>query len=100
MPRFPSSKRARPCGARRWKSSMATASPISTRRPSLSNSKNERLGQEQGVLEVAAARQALERQIERTRAALEHPILKDLVDGEKKSACTRQDPVHAQRQLA
>jgi hemolysin D len=54
---------------------------------------NERIVQEKKLVEIAAARQALEQQIEQTRAAYEHQILNDLSDAENRRA----DPALADR---
>jgi membrane fusion protein, hemolysin D len=58
---------------------------------------NERIVQQRKIAEVAAARQALEQQIEQTKAAYEHQILNDLSDAEKKVAELGQDLVKAER---
>ena len=58
---------------------------------------NERIVQQKKLVEIAAARQALEQQIEQTRAAYEHQILNDLSDAEKKVAELGQDLVKAER---
>jgi hemolysin D len=58
---------------------------------------NERIVQQRKIVEVTAARQALEQQIEQTRAAFEHQILNDLSDAEKKVAELSQDLVKAER---
>ncbi len=58
---------------------------------------NERLVQQRKIVEVAAARQALEQQIEQTKAAYEHQVLNDLADAEKKVAELSQDRVKAER---
>jgi hemolysin D len=56
---------------------------------------NERLVQQRKLVEIAAARQALEQQIEQTKAAYEHQVLNDLSDAEKKVAELSQDLVKA-----
>jgi hemolysin D len=56
---------------------------------------NERLVQQRKIVEVTAARQALEQQIEQTKAAYEHQVLNDLADAEKKAAEFSQDLVKA-----
>jgi hemolysin D len=61
---------------------------------------NERLVQQRKLVEIAAARQALEQQIEQTRAAYEHQVLNDLSDAEKKVAELGQDLVKAERKTA
>ena len=58
---------------------------------------NERLVQQRKLVEIAAARQALEEQIEQTRAGYEHQVLNDLSDAEKKVAEFQQDLVKAER---
>jgi membrane fusion protein, hemolysin D len=58
---------------------------------------NERVVQQRKMVEVAAARQALEQQIEQTKAAYEHQILNDLSDAQKKVAQFSQDLVKAER---
>ena len=58
---------------------------------------NERIVQQRKMVEIAAARQALEQQIEQTKAAYEHQILNDLSDAEKKVAELSQDLVKAER---
>ncbi len=58
---------------------------------------NERLVQQRKLVEIAAARQALEQQIEQTKAAYEHQVLNDLSDAEKKVAELSQDLVKADR---
>jgi hemolysin D len=58
---------------------------------------NERIVQQRKMVEIAAARQALEQQIEQTKAAYEHQILNDLSDAEKKVAELGQDLVKAER---
>jgi len=61
---------------------------------------NERIVQQRKLVEIAAARQALEQQIEQTRAGYEHQILNDLSDAEKKVAELSQDLVKAERKTA
>jgi hemolysin D len=58
---------------------------------------NERIVQERKIIEVAAARQALEQQIAQTKAGYEHQILNDLSDAEKKVAQLGQDLVKAEQ---
>jgi len=58
---------------------------------------NERLVQQRKLVEIAAARQALEQQIEQTKAAYEHQVLNDLSDAEKKVAELSQDLIKADR---
>jgi hemolysin D len=61
---------------------------------------NERIVQQRRIVEVEAARQALEQQIEQTKAAYEHQILNDLSDAEKKVAGLSEDLVKAERKTA
>jgi hemolysin D len=63
----------------------------------LVDQQNERLVQQRKLVEIAAARQALEEQIEQTRAGYEHQVLNDLADAEKKVAEFRQDLVKAEQ---
>jgi hemolysin D len=56
---------------------------------------NERLVQQRKLVEIAAARQSLEQQIDQTRAAYEHQVLNDLSDAEKKVAELSQDLIKA-----
>jgi hemolysin D len=56
---------------------------------------NERLVQQRKLVEIEAARQALEEQVEQTKAGYEHQVLNDLSDAEKKVAGLRQDLVKA-----
>ena len=56
---------------------------------------NERIVQQRKIVEIAAARQALEQQIEQTKAAYEHQVLNDLSDAEKKVAELSQDLIKA-----
>jgi hemolysin D len=58
---------------------------------------NERIVQQRRIVEVVAARQALEQQIEQTKAAYEHQILNDLSDAEKKVAQLSQDLIKAEQ---
>jgi hemolysin D len=58
---------------------------------------NERIVQQRKIVEVAAARQALEQQIEQTKAAYEHQVLNDLSDAEKKVAQLSQDLIKAEQ---
>jgi len=61
---------------------------------------NERMVQEHKIIEVTAARQALERQVEQTKAGYEHQMLNDLSDAEKKVAELGEDLVKAERKTA
>jgi hemolysin D len=61
---------------------------------------NERIVQERKIVEVGAARQALEQQIAQTKAAYEHQVLNDLSDAEKKVAQLSQDLVKAEQKTA
>jgi hemolysin D len=58
---------------------------------------NERLVQQRKLVEITAARQALEEQIEQTKAGYEHQVLNDLADAEKKVAEFSQDLIKAQQ---
>ena len=58
---------------------------------------NDRLVQQRKLVEIAAARQALEEQIEQTKAGYEHQVLSDLSDAEKKVAELRQDLIKAEQ---
>jgi membrane fusion protein, hemolysin D len=60
---------------------------------------NERLVQQRKLVEIAAARQALEEQIEQTKAGYEHQVMNDLADAEKKVAEFQQDLVKAERKI-
>jgi hemolysin D len=61
---------------------------------------NERLVQQRKLVEIEAARQALEQQIEQTKAAYEHQVLNDLSDAEKKVAELSQDLVKAEQKAS
>jgi hemolysin D len=61
---------------------------------------NERVVQTRKTVEIAAARQALEQQIEQTKAAYEHQVLNDLSDAEKKVAELSQDLVKAEQKTS
>jgi hemolysin D len=61
---------------------------------------NERIVQERKMVEIAAARQALEQQAEQTRAAYEHQVLNDLSDAEKKVDELGQDLVKAEQKTS
>ena len=58
---------------------------------------NERIVQQRRIVEVTAARQALEHQIEQTKSGYERQTLNDLSDAEKKVAQLSQDLVKAER---
>ncbi len=58
---------------------------------------NERLVQQRKLVEIAAARQALEQQLEQTRAGYERQVLNDLSDAAKKVDELSQDLVKAER---
>jgi hemolysin D len=58
---------------------------------------NERIVQQRRIVEVTAARQALEQQIEQTKSGYERQTLNDLSDAEKKVAQLGQDLVKAER---
>ena len=53
--------------------------------------------QQRKLVEVAAARQALEEQIEQTKAGYEHQVLNDFSDAEKKVAEFSQDLIKAEQ---
>jgi hemolysin D len=59
--------------------------------------RNERMVQERKLVEVEAARQALEQQVEQTRAGYERQVLSDLSDAQKKVDELGQDLVKAER---
>jgi hemolysin D len=56
---------------------------------------NERLVQQRKLVEIEAARQALEQQVDQTKAAYEHQVLNDLSDAEKKVGELSQDLIKA-----
>jgi hemolysin D len=58
---------------------------------------SERLVQQRKLVEITAARQALEEQIEQTKAGYEHQVLNDLSDAEKKVAEFSQDLIKAEQ---
>lgn len=59
--------------------------------------RNERIVQQRRLVEVEAARQALEQQVEQTRAGYERQVLSDLSDAQKKVDALGQDLVKAER---
>jgi hemolysin D len=61
---------------------------------------NERIVQQRKLLEVAAARQALQQQIAQTKAGYERQVLSDLSDAQKKVDELSQDFVKAERKAA
>ena len=61
---------------------------------------NERLVQQRKIVEIAAARQALEQQLEQTKAGYEHQVLNDLSDAEKKVEEFSQDLVKAEQKTS
>jgi hemolysin D len=61
---------------------------------------NERLVQQRKIPEVAAARLALEQQVEQTKSSYEHQILNDLSDAEKKVAELSQDLIKAEQKAS
>src|SRR6202021_3483153 len=63
----------------------------------LVDQQNERIVQQHKMVEIAAARQALEQQIEQTKGNYEHQVLNDLSDAEKKAAEFSQDLVKAEQ---
>jgi len=58
---------------------------------------NERLVQQRKLVEIAAARQALEEQVGQIKASYEHQVLNDLSDAEKKVAEFSQDLIKAEQ---
>jgi hemolysin D len=78
---------------------MATASPIFDAQTRLVDQQNERIVQQHKMIEIDAARPALEQQIAQTRAAYEHQVLNDLSDAEKKVAEFSQDLVKAEQKV-
>jgi hemolysin D len=60
---------------------------------------NDRLVQQRKLVEITAARQALEEQIEQTKAGYEHQVLNDLSDAEKKVAELQQDLIKAEQKM-
>jgi hemolysin D len=63
----------------------------------LVDQQNERIVQQHKMVEIAAARQALEQQIQQTKGNYEHQVLNDLSDAEKKAAEFSQDLVKAEQ---
>jgi hemolysin D len=61
---------------------------------------NERLVQQRRIVEVEAARRALEQQVEQTTSGYERQVLNDLADAEKKVAQLAQDLVKAEQKSA
>jgi hemolysin D len=61
---------------------------------------NERLVQQRKLVEIAAARQALEQQREQTKSGYERQILNDLSDAEKKADEFSQDLVKAEQKTS
>ncbi|MDB5513568.1 MAG: HlyD family type secretion periplasmic adaptor subunit [Tardiphaga sp.] len=61
---------------------------------------NERLVQQRKLVEIAAARQALEQQLEQTKAGYERQVLNDLSDAGKKVDELSQDLVKAERKAS
>lgn len=61
---------------------------------------NERLVQQRKLVEIVAARQALEQQIEQTKAAYEHQVLNELSDAEKKVGEFSQDLIKADQKTS
>jgi len=58
---------------------------------------NDRLVQQRKLVEIAAARQALEEQVGQTKAGYEHQVLNDLSDAEKKVGEFSQDLIKAEQ---
>jgi hemolysin D len=63
----------------------------------LVDQQNERLVQQRKIVEIASARQALEQQIEQTKAGYERQVLNDFSDAQKKVDELGQDLVKADR---
>jgi hemolysin D len=61
---------------------------------------NERLVQQRKLVEIASARQALEQQVEQTKAGYERQVLNDLSDAGKKVDELSQDLVKAERKAS
>ena len=61
---------------------------------------NERIVQQRKLVEIASAREALEQQVEQTKAGYEHQVLNDLSDAEKKVEEFGQDLVKAEEKTA
>jgi hemolysin D len=61
---------------------------------------NERIVQQRRIVEVEAARHALEQQIEQARSGYERQVLNDLAEAEKKVAQLAQDLVKAEQKSA
>ncbi|KJC40736.1 hemolysin secretion protein D [Bradyrhizobium sp. LTSP885] len=66
----------------------------------LVDQQSERVVQQRKFAEITAARQALEQQIEQTKAAYEHQVLNDLSDAEKKVEELSQDLIKADQKTA
>ncbi|MGT2440865.1 HlyD family type I secretion periplasmic adaptor subunit [Bradyrhizobium betae] len=63
----------------------------------LIDQQNERIVQERKLVEIEAARRALEQQLAQTKSGFERQVLSDLSDAQKKADEFRQDTVKAQR---
>jgi hemolysin D len=60
---------------------------------------NERMVQQGKLVEIDAARKALEEQIDQTKAGYEHQVLNDLADADKKVAELSQDLIKADQKM-
>ncbi|GMO16287.1 MULTISPECIES: HlyD family type I secretion periplasmic adaptor subunit [Bradyrhizobium] len=63
----------------------------------LIDQQNERIVQERKLVEIEAARRALEQQLAQTRSGFERQVLSDLSDAQKKADEFRQDTIKAQQ---
>ncbi|MCS3761250.1 HlyD family type I secretion periplasmic adaptor subunit [Bradyrhizobium centrosematis] len=63
----------------------------------LIDQQNERIVQERKLVEIEAARRALEQQLAQTKSGFERQVLSDLSDAQKKADEYRQDAIKAQR---
>lgn len=63
----------------------------------LLDQQNERTVQERKLVEIEAARRALEQQLAQTRSGFERQVLSDLADAQKKADEFRQDSIKAQQ---
>ena len=66
----------------------------------LVDQQNERIVQQRKLTEIAAARRALEKQLDQTRAAYAHQLFTDLTEAERKAGELIQDLVKAERKLS
>jgi hemolysin D len=65
----------------------------------LVDQQNERTVQQRKIVEIEAARQALEQQLDQTRSGYEHQVLNDLSDAEKKVAEFGEDLIKAEQKV-